>query len=55
MKFSTFPYADNVPFQIVMDNVDKRLKVRHMTMSNQNKDYHWCNAYAVKNRITAGN
>ena len=56
MLYCTCMYiaADNVPFQIVMDNVDKRLKVRHMTMSDQNKDYHWCNAYAVRNRVTAG-
>ena len=37
-----------------MDNVDKRCKARYMTMNNQNKDHHWCNAYAHRNRITAG-
>jgi hypothetical protein len=45
---------DNISFQIIMDNVDKRCKARYMTMNNQNKDHHWCNAYAHRNRITAG-
>lgn len=49
----TFP-AENVPFQIIMDNVDKRQKVRYMTIANQNKDHHWVNAYAVRNRVLAG-
>ena len=47
-------YLDCVPFQIIMDNVDKMFRARHMTIGNRNKDYHWCNAYAVRNRITAG-
>ena len=37
-----------------MDNVDKMCRARRMTISNRHKDYHWCNAYAVRNRITAG-
>ncbi|XP_070564574.1 uncharacterized protein [Ptychodera flava] len=39
-------------FQIVGDNVDIRENVRHMTVDNQNRDYHMFQLMAVKNKIT---
>ena len=43
-----------VPFdsyQIVGDNVDRRSKPTHFSLSTAVKDHHWFTLYAVKNRV----
>ena len=42
-------------FKIVLDNIDLRITTRDMTSDRQNKDIHWVNHSAVKNRVTLGN
>ena len=39
-------------FQIVGDNVDVHVNVRHETMAKKAKDMHWFQIYAVKNRVS---
>lgn len=39
-------------FKVVLDNVDLRVITRDMTSDRQNKDIHWVNHSAVKNRVT---
>jgi len=41
-------------FKIVLDNIDLRIATRDMTSDRQNKDIHWVNHSAVKNRVTLG-
>ena len=41
-------------FKIVLDNIDLRITTRDMTSDRQNKDIHWVNHSAVKNRVTLG-
>lgn len=38
-------------FSIVLDNVDLRVLASDMTTGNQNKDYHWCNHNAYRDRV----
>lgn len=38
-------------FKIITDNVDLRISPRQMTMQRGNKDLHYCNAMAVKNKV----
>ena len=38
-------------FSIVLDNVDIRVLASDMTSDNQNKDYHWCNHNAYRDRV----
>lgn len=40
-------------FQLVMDNVDIRVKARHTTRDNYGSDYHMVNILAVKDRVNA--
>lgn len=42
-------------FKIVLDNIDPRIATRDMTCDGQNRDIHWVNHSAIKNRVTAGN
>lgn len=42
-------------FKIVLDNLDLKVTTRDMTSERQNKDIHWVNHTAVKNRVTLGN
>ena len=42
-------------FKIVLDNIDLRIATRDMTCDRQNKDIHWVNHSAIKNRVTVGN
>lgn len=39
-------------FKIILDNMDLRITTRDMTSDRQNKDIHWVNHNAVKNRVT---
>ena len=39
-------------YQIIGDNVDLLIKVKHMSSSNQNKSIHWFNLNGVQHRIT---
>ena len=39
-------------FVILFDNIDGSLNRRHMTMENQNFDYHWVNHKIVVNRVS---
>lgn len=39
-------------FKFPFDNFDIRQNVRNMTEENQNKDLHWVNHNAVKNRVS---
>ena len=41
-------------FKIVLDNIDLRITTREMTSDQQNKDIHWVNHLAVKNRVILG-
>ena len=41
-------------FKIVLDNIDLRITTRDMTSDRQNKDIHWVNRSAIKNRVTLG-
>ena len=41
------------PYQITGDNLDLRMKVKHMSSTNKNKSIHWFNVNAVPNRIAA--
>ena len=38
-------------FKIVLDNVDLRIAMRDMTSDRQNRDIHWVNHSAIKNRV----
>ncbi|KXJ08980.1 hypothetical protein AC249_AIPGENE17536 [Exaiptasia diaphana] len=38
-------------YKIVLDNIDLKILARDMTSERQNKDIHWCNHMAVKNRV----
>ena len=42
----------NPGFAILFDNIDGSLNRRHMTMENQNLDYHWVNHKIVVNRVS---
>ena len=42
-------------FKIVLDNIDLRIATRDMTCDRQNRDIHWVNHSAIKNRVTVGN
>ena len=42
-------------YSFTSDNVDIQIKVRHMTRSRQNKDYHLYNMIAYKNRVSGNN
>ena len=42
-------------FKIVLDNIDLRITTRDMTSDRQNRDIHWVNHSAIKNRVTLGN
>lgn len=44
-------YADLPTFQIVGDNCDIHQRASHETLSCRDKDHHWFNIYAVKDRI----
>ena len=39
-------------YQIVGDNLDLDVRVRHMDSDNKNKSFHWFNLVAFKDRIT---
>jgi hypothetical protein len=39
-------------FAILFDNIDGNLNRRHMTMENQNLDFHWVNHKIVINRVS---
>lgn len=54
-KDSTVEGTLNGTFKIVLDNIDLRITTRDMTCDRQNKDIHWVNHNAVKNRVTPGN
>ena len=41
--------------EIVLDNIDLRIATRDMTCDPQNRDIHWVNHSAIKNRVTVGN
>jgi hypothetical protein len=41
-----------VSYQIVGDNVDLEVKVRHMTKDNKNKSFHWFNLVAFKDQVS---
>ena len=38
--------------KIILDNIDLHILTRDMTCDRQNKDTHWVNHSAVKNRVT---
>ena len=38
-------------YKVVGDNVDKKVKPRHMRSDNQSKDLHYFHLYAAKDRI----
>ena len=38
-------------FSIVLDNVDLRVLASNMTSDDQNKDFHWCNHNAYRDRV----
>jgi hypothetical protein len=38
-------------FKIVIDNIDKHVKPRHMRLNNQARSLNYINSYAVKDRI----
>lgn len=38
-------------FKIITDNVDLRISPRQMTIQHGNKDLHYCNTMAVKNKV----
>lgn len=38
-------------YQIIGDNLDMLIKVKHMSSTNQNNNIHWFNLNAVKNRV----
>ena len=38
----------------MLDNIDLRIATRDMTSDRQNKDIHWVNHSAIKNRVTLG-
>ncbi len=40
-------------YQIVGDNVDMRIRVRHMTIGHQDQDIHHFNHLVIKNRVNA--
>jgi len=42
-------------YKVVLDNIDLRILTRNMTADNQNKDIHWCNHSAIKNRVSSDN
>ena len=42
----------NPGFAILFDNIDGSLNRWHMTMENQNLDYHWVNHKIVVNRVS---
>ena len=42
-------------FKIVLDNIDLRIATRDMTCDRQNRDIHWVNHSAIKNRVIVGN
>ena len=46
---------NDVTFKIVLDNIDLRIETRDMTSDRQNRDIHWVNHSAIKNRVTLGN
>lgn len=39
-------------FKIVLDNIDLRIAMWDMTFYRQNRDIHWVNHSAIKNRVT---
>ncbi len=39
-------------FAVLFDNIDGSLNRRHMTIENQNLDYHWVNHKIVINRVS---
>lgn len=41
-----------VSYQIVGDNVDLEVKVRHMSQDNKNKSFHWFNLVAFKDQVS---
>lgn len=41
-------------FKIILDNIDLHILTRDMTCDRQNRDIHWVNHSAVKNRVTIG-
>ena len=41
-----------VSYQIVGDNVDLEVKVRHMTKDNKNKSFHWFNLVAFEDQVS---
>lgn len=38
-------------FQLIGDNIDMLIKVKHMSSTNQNKSIHWFNLNAVQDRV----
>lgn len=46
------PQQSDGTFKIVLDNVDRRIATRDMTSDRQNRDIHWVNHSAIKNRVT---
>lgn len=46
------PQQSDGTFKIVLDNVDLRIATRDMTADRQNRDIHWVNHSAIKNRVT---
>ena len=39
-------------YQIVGDNCDLHINVRHMTNENKNKSFHWFNCVAFKDQVS---
>ena len=50
-KIEKLPEEQPKSFSIVLDNVDLRVLASDMTSDNQNKDYHWCNHNAYRDRV----
>lgn len=50
--YCTFSTAAPVSYQIIGDNVDLHQKASEMTMSARNREHHWFQLYAARNRIT---
>ena len=42
---------DTAGYKIVIDNVDKNVRPRYMTFEKRTQSLHYCNGYAVKDRV----
>ena len=42
----------NAAYQIVGDNCDLHVNVRHMTTDNKNKSFHWFNSVAFQDQVS---